>query len=874
MNPALRRIRWHLLWSSLLALLLSGGTFYLTQWTYAYSDDQCSWIVESVQVREQGKPIQRLRAVVREILPDGVAEEAGILEGDELKEIQGRKVRPERLLEAQRFINDQKEGRILLYKVLRRVLSDDDGPPRWVQKELLLPVRMVKPFNLSAALIFVSGLVAWTLGLVVVISAPHRKVARHFYALGLLALLALVPARGTQGNIPGPILAVLDATAIGVSCLFPPLWLHFCLRFPHTFNLKSRRKLLVAIYGVFALVGIVALVVRFAPPQLTPLLAAPQAMPVWAALSLRMVWPTLATIAVLGGTVFLWWGAFRISEHRRRALLPALLVTTTVMLDLALYTHFALWSAGQTLMFQRLRWVFFLPLPLLPLTFAYAILRHGILDVRKAILRWLSYFLAAGLAAGLYLAALAWAFAKGIGAIPPAWAGVLLGLSALPIGWFMRWILLRLRRVFRRDLQAARDLILGHLREGRRRLSEEALLKGLLDSLQEAYRPQTLLLLPVEGDRLRLPAASQANADEQQPEIPIPAHVLQLPPALLRHARENRELVLGLSADEADWIREAGPALRAHIDALEVQVMVLLPVHDGIHSALFLGGKYAELDFGREDRELLREVAMATGILLETALLHRKSLDQGRIEQELRTARTIQESLITTQVPALEGYQMALRLEPALETGGDLLWVKRRPSGRWIAAVGDVSGKGLAAALYMSQATALLKFATQSVELDFDRILPSLDRTLRNLMSSKDFLTLCLLEWDEGGTYRLIRAGHPPALLIRGPRPEDCQELEPSGLGLGLRPEHPGNWAIQEGQLGAGDWLVMYSDGLTEAMDQQGQIYGTQRLRAQLQRLWGTGSVRAACEAVFADVSAFEAQNRDDRTLLILGRNR
>jgi serine phosphatase RsbU (regulator of sigma subunit) len=65
----------------------------------------------------------------------------------------------------------------------------------------------------------------------------------------------------------------------------------------------------------------------------------------------------------------------------------------------------------------------------------------------------------------------------------------------------------------------------------------------------------------------------------------------------------------------------------------------------------------------------------------------------------------------------------------------------------------------------------------------------------------------------------------------------------------------------------------MYSDGLTEAMSKRGELYGLQRLKDQLQRLWGTGSVRAACEAVFQDVTAFETQNRDDRTLFILSRD-
>jgi len=184
-----------------------------------------------------------------------------------------------------------------------------------------------------------------------------------------------------------------------------------------------------------------------------------------------------------------------------------------------------------------------------------------------------------------------------------------------------------------------------------------------------------------------------------------------------------------------------------------------------------------------------------------------------------------------------------------------------------------VSGKGLAAALYMSQATALLKFATQDETLDFDTILPALDQTMRNLMGPRDFLTLILLEWDETGSYRLARAGHPPALLLRGPRREDAEELMVNGRGLGLRPASDGAWQVQAGVLQPGQWLVMYSDGLTEAMSQSGELYGLGRLQDQLLRMRATGSARAACEAVYRDVASFECQNRDDRTLFILGRD-
>jgi len=861
LTPSLKRIRWRLIWTSVLALGFSLGFFILTQWVYTISDDQCTWKTEPGSQK----------VTIQEILPDGVAEEAGILEGDELVAIQGRPVTSRSLTQAQRLINDQPEGRILLYTVHRN------------GRNLYLPVRLVKLFNWRGLSIVLAGVVAWGIGLLVVISSPQRKIARHFFYMGLLSLLLPLQIQGLSGNVPLTLLIPSIAISGLVLSVSPPLWFHFFLRFPHPFSLRANRRFLTAIYGGFLFIGLLntmtAVLATLARSEfVTKALGRSvgelfgEMLRIFNAQVVGQIFEVITMLATFGGLILFWLGTLKLSDRRRQALLPALFFTTAIFLDLGIYAYLSLRGDGQSVMFRRQSWIFFAPLPLLPLSFAYAIFRHGFFDVRRALLRWLTYFMVLGLTLAAYLAGLAWVFGQGVQAIPSSWIGVLVGLSALPIGWLLRWLLMTLRRMFRRDLSTARDLILGSLRETRRRFSEEALLRGLAASLREAFRPQLLLLLPFQDSTVELPAIEGVDADDPFARSLSRPLKLRLPSFLLRHARENQELVLGLGSDESEWIREQGPEARAHVDALGAQVMVILLTSEDPHSALLLGGKYAELNYGRDDRELLREVAIATGILLETALLHRRMLDQGRLEQELQTARRIQESLITSTPPPVPGFSLALRLEPALETGGDLLWVRQRPDGKWLAAVGDVSGKGLPAALYMSQATALLKFAAQQ-GLDFEHLLPALDQTMRNLMSCRDFLTLCLIEWDEEGNYNLARAGHPAPFLVRGPRDEDFQELQTQGRGLGLRPACPGVWEIRKGQLKSKEWIVIYSDGLTEAMGRRGDLYGIERFRHQIQRLWTMGSVRAACEAVYQDVAAFEVQNRDDRTLFILGRD-
>ncbi len=848
MSPSLKSIQWRLICSSILALVLAIGSFSLNQWFFSYSDDQCFWKAEGNKV------------TIQEILPNGVAEKAGLLEGDELVAIQDKKITARTLPTATRIINEQPEGQVLLYTVYRN------------GKLLSLPVKLVKPFNYVGLSMLLAGLVAWGIGLLVVLSSPQRKVARHFFYLGVISLLVPLYSRGATGNVPIYVLLPTFTLAGVILSIAPPLWLHFFLRFPHPFVLRTNRIFLLCLYVTFVFMGGVSTLAFLARTLVRAGLLGDPIGFTSDLQALIALFHGLSFATILAGVAVFWLGAFKLPDRRRRALLPALILTTFICMDLGLYSYLSAMAQGKSLLFQREAWIFFSPLPLLPLSFAYAILRHGFLEVRRAILRWLTYFMVLGIALAAYLWGLAWIFEQGSRVIPAAWVGILAGLSALPIGWLLRWLLQVLRKKFRRDLHTARDLILDNLRDPKKRFSEAALLHGLATSLQEAFHPQVLRIIPVKDRSLPLPPLEELDPEETYAGALSQEQHLRLPAYVVRNARYYGELVVGLGSDESDWIREQGLAVRAHVDALEAQVMVILLVSQEPHTAVMLGGKYAELNYGRDDRDLLREVAVSAGILLETAVLHRRLVDQGRIEHELQTARHIQESLITSEPPSIPGYSLALRLEPALETGGDLLWVTRRSQGKWLAAVGDVSGKGLPAALYMSQSVALLKFVAQQEDMDFDQMLPVLDHTMRNLMGSRDFLTLCLLEWNERGQYRVARAGHPPPLLVKGSGPRDILGIAPRGRGLGMRPSMPATWEIHEADLQPGEWIVMYSDGFTEAMNDEGEEYGLERFQLQLRRHWASGSVRSACDGIYRDVARFETQNRDDRTLFILGR--
>ena len=842
MNPYLRRIRWRLAWMSALCLAVAIGGFVITQFVYSFSDDQCSWTLKDGKV------------VITEILPNGVAEEAGLLEGDQLLSIQGHRISGtlQGTREAQNLINSKSEGTVLSYAVQRK------------DRVLYLPVRLVKPLDKGRLVGLITGLLTWLVGLLVVVSSPERKSSRHFFYLSCVWLLLVNGFGFGTGTLPGWSLSILlFGNLIGLA-LGPPLVLHFFMRFPYPHEIRKRADFIKGVYAVFAVLSVllgVSLVMSPLAKAMRESLSIPD-LPEQA-LKTFNIWrgnlQTAASVAAFSFAMALFVrGFFQLEPKLRRAVLPCLLVTTAVLIE-QLVALFIQIRAGDSLIFARNAWILFLPVALLPLSFGYAIIRFGLFDVRRALLRWASYSALAGAVLLVYFGGIVWLFAEGVQSVPTLWMGVLVGLLALPLGWVRLRMMRRIRKLFHRDAETAREALLGSLRDTRKRLSEEGVYQALSEGIRAAMHPSGLWVLPFDGDALTLPAC-----EGFAPEI------LRLPATLARHARDNRELVLGLGSEEADWIRDQGDHARAHVDALEGQILVLLMVAEKPHAAILMGSKYAELTYGRRDRELLREAAINGCVILETAVMHRRLVAQERATQELETARKIQEGLITSTPPPVPGFQLALRLEPAMETGGDLLFVKKRPSGKWIAAVGDVSGKGLAAALYMAQATALLEQAAQLEDRPLEDIICGLDDTLRHLLGSNGFLTLILVEWDERGAYRLARAGHPGALVVeeRG----EAKELLPKGRGLGLRPAGPKDWEILEGVLPPKAWLVLYSDGLSEAMDRRGELYGLARMRDQLRKLWATGSVRAACEAVFRDVAAYDAQNRDDRTLFILGR--
>lgn len=256
------------------------------------------------------------------------------------------------------------------------------------------------------------------------------------------------------------------------------------------------------------------------------------------------------------------------------------------------------------------------------------------------------------------------------------------------------------------------------------------------------------------------------------------------------------------------------------------------------------------------------------------ALLKAKAYSDAVKEQlaaDLRVAREIQMGMIPQDFSALEkafGVELAAALEPAREVGGDLYGAFPGVAGRMVLLIGDVSGKGIPAALFMVRASSLARLLGRDIA-EPERILARLNDELSADNPSGMFVTMLCAVFDPAtGRVALANAGHNrPVVLHAGVQPRWA--VEHLGTALGFEPDLV--FARTDLTLQAGDALVLYTDGVNEAFNPQAECYGNERLLRDLAPLAGQAGP-AVIAGLLWQVRAFAAgaPQSDDIAMLVL----
>lgn len=276
-----------------------------------------------------------------------------------------------------------------------------------------------------------------------------------------------------------------------------------------------------------------------------------------------------------------------------------------------------------------------------------------------------------------------------------------------------------------------------------------------------------------------------------------------------------------------------------------------------------------EATFSEEHLNILTTLASVASIRVENATLLEERLDRERLEHELELATEIQQRFQPAGPPQLGGYEFQGISFSCYEIGGDYYDFIERHDGRMLIALGDVSGKGTAAALLMSSLHAAIH-AQVSTESSLSDIVTSVNRYLADNTPANRFVTLFVAELDPStGKLSYINAGHNPPLI--GRNDGRIEQLSSGGFPLGIIPG--AEFELGEMQLGTGEALVIYSDGVSEANDPQGEEFGLDRL-ADVVKNNLRASASGLRDKVESALSAFTktAPANDDITLVIVKR--
>src|ERR671920_885885 len=252
----------------------------------------------------------------------------------------------------------------------------------------------------------------------------------------------------------------------------------------------------------------------------------------------------------------------------------------------------------------------------------------------------------------------------------------------------------------------------------------------------------------------------------------------------------------------------------------------------------------------------------------EVGEMHTQEIRQRElVEQELEVARSIQQASLPKEVPQLQGWQISPFYQPAREVGGDFYDFHFLSEGRVGLVVGDATGKGVPAALVMSTACGMLQLAAQELDSSSPgEVLSRVNETLWARIPANMFVTCfyCILD-PESAALSYANAGHDLPYMLRGSAGE-CEELRARGMPLGIM--RGMSYEEKETILNSGEAALLYSDGLVEAHDPEGEMFGFPRLRALIAK---HGEERALGEFLMEEVCTFVGEGwgqEDDITLL------
>ena len=800
--------------------------------------------------------------IVRAVFPNSPAERAGLKPGDRVLGVDDRKIR--NLFDWTRIRINLEVDRQYRLEIERAgvrqygLLSfQRTSWPDWVSTEGIL-LRLVRGAQFIT-LIF---------ALIIAFSRPYDRIARvGAWFLATLATLSFLLPYGmavTWRQLP-LLLGWLLWIPLVSTLAFAPLGFTFFAIFPQRL-FRSRWVWLCVWTPILITLPLVArywyLIVYH--PEIA------QKLPDWMSAPSIFIVP----VYVVAGCIALIINYRRLDNERERRRVRVLVFGSIVgwvgILALLSYWWGPVSRFALAFFFTPAKYLAVVLFLALPLSFEYAVLRYRVMEIPMLLKRSARYVLVQR--GFLFLVLL-----LSIGAtvlfvkifqlivLPRLEIAVPAGLaSGVCFGILLTWVSAqvvrrttqRIDQAFFRSAYDARRILEDLGEHARTARSRETLADLLATALHRALHPRTMAVY-LETSKNILSVVSGH----------VPSTLEKIPVTL----PELSEIVLNGRPWDFPPEKNGGKEV-AFFATLEPECLVpILGRNSRLVGVLVLGPRLSEEPYSNEDKRLLASAAGQVGIAMETIILAEEIAErletENRTRREMEIAKQVQSKLFPQKMPALRTLQYAGACTQARSVGGDYYDFLDLGPGRLALVLADVAGKGISAALLMANLQANLRSQYALALDDLPSLLRSVNRLFHESTADERYATLFFGSYDDL-TRRLcyVNCGHNPPLLLRATG--NVEWLEATATVLGLFDKW--DCAVGETRLYPGDTLIIYSDGVTEARNEQGEEFGQDRLLEALLNLKQLES-SLLLETLVPRVQQFCANEQDDDlTLLVI----
>lgn len=407
-------------------------------------------------------------------------------------------------------------------------------------------------------------------------------------------------------------------------------------------------------------------------------------------------------------------------------------------------------------------------------------------------------------------------------------------------------------------------------------LSLEDILASVVDAaISITHTERGVLLLTNSAGKLDMAVARNAQRGTLRPEdIQVSQGVLK------RVAASRRELVVGdamADGPEGDRVDHGQSMTR-----LELHTVVAIPIdkkpvieavdvtvaarQSDLLGILYLDSRAPSSTFSALDREVVRTLAHEAATLIDNARLFAAARLKARLDHDIEIASKIQQGLLPKELPNLPNVAVSGSTLACYSVGGDCFDVIGLDGGRHGFFVGDISGKGIPAALLATLLQGIF-FTTASMDIPLTAVFARVNRYLAERAGGDRYATVFYGVLDPEGKFEYVNAGHVPPLIKR--RSGAIERLDVASFPVGMFPE--AEYESASAKLEKGDYLVIYTDGVSEAVNVKAEMFEEDRLRHLLENFQGQ-TVEQLTEIIREGVRTFTegAPQSDDITILVV----